>query len=46
MKKEYIAPEMETVDLKNKGNLILCGSSDPQNPGEVGYAPFKQDPLA
>jgi hypothetical protein len=46
MKKEYIAPEMETVDLKNKGNLILCGSPDPENPGEMGFAPFKQDPLA
>jgi hypothetical protein len=50
MKKEYIAPEMESVDLKTQSNLILCGSGDSPNPGEIegdtGYAPFKQDPLA
>ncbi len=52
MKKEYIAPEMDSVDLKSKSNLILCGSGDSPNPGdmgeddEVGFAPFKQDPLA
>lgn len=49
MKKEYIAPEMESVDLKTQSNLILCGSGDPPSPdieGDTGYAPFKQDPLA
>ena len=49
MKKEYIAPEMESVDLKTQSNLVLCGSGDSPSPdieGDTGYAPFKQDPLA
>lgn len=44
MKKEYIAPKMESIDLKNKGNLILCGSSDIG--GDTAFVSYKQDPIA
>ena len=30
-KKEYVAPEMETVELKTQVNLL--GESDPPDPG-------------
>lgn len=45
-KKEYFAPEMETVELK--AQVSLLNDSDPQAPieGDIGFAPFKQDPLA
>ena len=44
MKKEYVAPEMDTVDLKNKGNLILCNSLGDGD--ELGLASHEQDPIA
>ena len=44
-KKEYVMPEMDTVELKAKVSL-LNDSEDPQNPGEMGFAPHEQDPLA
>ena len=40
-KKEYIAPEMETVELKTQVTL-LNGSIET----ETGLAPHEQDPLA
>lgn len=41
-KKEYVVPEMNTVELKAQVNLLQ--DSDIHN--DVGFAPFKQDPLA
>ena len=41
-KKEYIAPEMETVELKTQASL-LEGS---EIQGDTGFAPHDQDPLA
>ena len=37
---------METVELK--AQVSLLNDSDPQAPieGDIGFAPFKQDPLA
>jgi hypothetical protein len=40
-KKEYVAPEMELVELKSQQNL-LQGSVQ----GDTGYAPHEQDPIA
>lgn len=40
-KKEYVAPEMSTVELKAQVNL-LQGSIH----GDTGYAPHEQDPIA
>ena len=41
-KKEYIAPEMETVELKAQVNLL----DDSDIHDDVGFAPHEQDPLA
>lgn len=43
-KKEYVAPEMEMVELK--AQISLLDGSDLGEGDEVGFAPFKQDPLA
>jgi len=41
-KKEYIAPEMETVELKAQ----VCLLEDSEIQGETGLAPHEQDPIA
>ena len=43
-KKEYVAPEVEMVELK--AQISLLDGSDLGEGDEVGFAPFKQDPLA
>ena len=44
-KKEYVMPEMKSVEIKLQA-VLLDGSPDPENPGEMGFAPHEQDPLA
>lgn len=39
-KKEYMAPQMEVVELKYEPAMLL------ENSGEVGLAPHEQDPIA
>ena len=41
-KKEYIAPEMETVELKAQ----VCLLEDSEIQGDTALAPHEQDPLA
>lgn len=41
-KKEYVVPEMETVELKAQVSLL----DNSEIGGDTGFAPFKQDPLA
>ena len=43
-KKEYVAPEMEMVELK--AQISLLDGSDMGEGDEVGFAPHEQDPLA
>lgn len=44
-KKEYVAPEMELVELKAQV-CLLDGSDEIVDEEEVGFAPHEQDPLA
>ncbi|WP_255396903.1 hypothetical protein [Fibrobacter sp. UWR2] len=41
-KKDYIAPEMETVELKAQVNLL----EESDIHGDTAFAPHEQDPLA
>lgn len=41
-KKEYVAPEMETVELKAQVSLL----DNSEIGGDTGLAPHEQDPLA
>ena len=43
-KKEYVAPEMEMVELK--AQVSLLDDSQVEDGEELGFVPFKQDPLA
>ena len=45
-KKEYVAPEMELVELKAQVCLLDGSDDEIVDNEEVGLAPFKQDPLA
>lgn len=41
-KKEYVAPEMNTVELKTQASLL----EDSDIHGDTAYAPHEQDPIA
>lgn len=45
-RKEYAEPEMKVVHLAAQINLLEDSCEDVENCGELGFAPFKQDPLA
>ncbi|WP_407458372.1 hypothetical protein [Fibrobacter sp.] len=42
-KKEYVAPKMESVELKHNASLLACSGSN----CEAGFVfPHEQDPIA
>lgn len=45
-KKEYAEPEMKIVHLDAQVNLLDGSCEEGDTCGELGFATFKQDPLA